>query len=234
MAYKGQIKGFPLIKIKSRDIIEKIQKGLFYMNSLRYYRNLYEKSQDEVIGDPYEGRLFIPEAYLMIEGETPTPIKNEALRTSHEDDFVFCMFGVNPVKYSTFQFTDEQKEKLIAFDDTTLLITDTVEFRKRVFDAASKEGLEIRDGFVQYYDPDINSPDLYSLYAGLINGMENIVFHKRLQYQYQQEYRFTIPQPIGGTYVDHRELNIGDISDISEIFTTKEFLSKARIINEKQ
>lgn len=52
MAYKGQIKGFPLIKIKSRDIIEKIQKGLFYMNSLRYYRNLYEKSQDEVIGDP--------------------------------------------------------------------------------------------------------------------------------------------------------------------------------------
>lgn len=99
MAYKGQIKGFPLIKIKYRDIIEKIQKDSFYMNSLRYYRNLYEKSKDEVIGDPYEGRLFIPEAYLMIEGETPTPIKNEALRTLHEDDFVFCMFGVNPVKY---------------------------------------------------------------------------------------------------------------------------------------
>lgn len=234
MAYRGQIKGFPLIKIKSRDIIEKMQKGSFYMNSLRYYRKLYENSKDEVIGDPYEGKLFIPEAYLMIEGETPIPLKNEALRTSHEDDFVFCMFGVNPVKYSTFQFTEEQKENLIGFDDTTLLITDTVEFRKRVFDAARKEGLEIREGFVQYYDPSVNSPDIYSLYARLINGMENIVFHKRIQYQYQQEYRFTVSQPIGGVYVEHRELNIGDISDISEIFTTKEFLSKARIINEKQ
>ena len=66
--YYGQIKGFPLIKINSKEIIEKTRKGSFYMNSLKFYRDLYKNTHDEIIGDPFEGKIYMHSAIMNVNG----------------------------------------------------------------------------------------------------------------------------------------------------------------------
>ena len=57
----------------------------------------------------------------------------------------------------------------------------------------------------------------------LLSGMWNIAFWKRDSYVYQQEVRFVFTP--GDEAVDHIELDIGDISDITEIIPAKVALS---------
>ena len=219
--YEGAIKGFPLIKIKSKEIIEKIRKGSFFMSSLKTYRELYRQSGDDTIGDPNEGKLVIHEAFLTIpETGERTLIMDQALPTVNENDFVFCMFGINPNLHNEFLFTEEQKQKLIRFDNTAMLVTDAYEFSRRIVQAANQRGLTIKSGFVKYYDERINNGNIYiDLLTG---GTENIVFHKTKKYEYQQEFRFTIRNTTGESSLT---LDIGDISDITEVFTTEQLFS---------
>lgn len=215
------IKGFPLIKIKSREIIEKTRAGSFYMNSLKVYREMYAKSNDNVIGDPYEGKLIVHNAVLQIEKlGTNQVIKDFAFPTANENDFVFCMFGVNSGKHHSFTFNEEQKQKLAGCGDTALLITDVSEYFKRIKKAADANNLEITSGFVDYYDENVD--DIGRLLSLVTKGIRNIVFNKVKDYSYQNEYRFTTPNFIGDRI---KELDIGNIEDISEVFTTKELLN---------
>lgn len=191
------------------------------MNSLKLYRDMYKDGNDDGIGDPYEGKLFVHNAVIRCEElGIEEKINNYPISTVNENDFVFCMFGVNPNKYCSFTFTEEQKEKLIAFDETALLITNTYEFCRRIKKSADEEGLRITSNFVNYYDDAVD--DVTRLLSLLIHGTQNIVFYKAQRYSYQQEYRFTIPNNSGDKYI---ELEIGDITDISQIFTTKEILN---------
>ncbi|MGN1158253.1 MAG: hypothetical protein ACI4TK_18940 [Agathobacter sp.] len=214
MKHIATIKGFPLIKFQTRERIKELQNGLLYMNSLKKYREMYKDSHDNIIGDPNEGKLIVHEAIFHIpEEEEPQVLKDVALSTVSENDFVFCMFGVNPNKHKTFMYTEEQRTKISEKYDTALLITNVYEFCRRVQSAARDVGLEIKGNFVQYYDP--SSDDIRRMVDLLKNGMRSIAFHKVNDYAYQQEYRFSIP------YIDgkeHIEIDIKDISDISEIF----------------
>lgn len=115
------IKRFPLIKIKSRDIIEKTVRGSFYMNSLAYYRKLYEDKKDEIVGDPCEGMLFIHEVDMYIpEQNVYEKIRDSAINTVYINNYVYCLFGVNPNTHDSFCFTEEQKKQLVGFDDTAM------------------------------------------------------------------------------------------------------------------
>ncbi|NLD19154.1 MAG: hypothetical protein GX663_02765 [Clostridiales bacterium] len=224
---KYSLGNFPLIKIKSKELIEKTQKGSFYMNSLKKYREMYLPDSDDDVADPYEGKFFVKEAYLCIpERDECKLFKNHLFGTNYENDFVFCMFGIHPELQQKFNFTEEQQEKLIKIGDTTLIITDPYEFRNRIANAALAEGYEVRDGFVKYYDENVD--DVGRIIMSLRNETKDIVFYKRNKYKYQQEYRFTIKNITGEKFL---ELDIGDISDISEILTTERFLN-AQIISE--
>lgn len=213
---KIEVKGFPLIKIKSKEIIEKMIKGSFYMNSLKVFREMYDEN-DDVVGDPNEGKLIISNGNVIIPGVVDEEVHNYPFATSHQDDFVFCMFGVNPEKYDNFVFSEEQKEQLKGFDDTALIITDTSEFCKRVNRAAELKGYEISCGFVIYYDEE--SDDVGRLFSLMMGGMGNIVFYKTQKYSYQQEFRFAVENKTGE---DHIELDIGDISDISYVLPVEQ------------
>lgn len=216
-----QIEGFPLIKIKSRELIEKLQSGSFYMNSLKFFRNTYKDGKSDGVGDPYEGKLFVHNAVVKIAELGVEKVLNDyPISTVNENDFVFCMFGVDASKHTSFTFTEEQKEKLIAFDEAALLITNTDEFFRRIEKAADEKGLQIISGFVKYYDE--TADEILRFISLLTYGTENIVFHKTVKYSYQQEYRFTIQNNTGEDFI---ELDIGDITDISKIFTTKEILN---------
>jgi len=218
-------KGFPLIKFQTRERIEQLQSGLLYMNSLKKYREMYKDSHDNIIGDPNEGKLIIHDAIIHIpEIAEAQKLKDVPLATASENDYVFCMFGVNPDEHHTFRFTEEQRTKITEEYDTALLITNVYEFPRRVFRAAQRDGYEIDGKFVQYYDPSLD--DVSRMADLLINGMGSIAFYKVNDYAYQQEYRFSIPYVEGK---DHIELNLEDISGISEIFPADKLLRSLAI-----
>lgn len=191
------------------------------MNSLKYYRDLYVNSKDDVVGDPYDGKLFIHEADMYIPSKgVNEKIRDDAINTIYQDDFVYCLFGVNPNKHKSFTFTDEQQKLLKGFDDTALVINDTYEYFNRIRKAAISEGYDIHGNFVEYYDEQIDDVNRFLSATG--QSGKDIVFYKRQCYSYQQEYRFTIKNV---EKIDHIELNIGNISDISDVFSTEKLLN---------
>ncbi len=214
------VKGFPLIKFQSASRIQDLQNGLVYMNSLEWFRRDESENSNNVVGDLFEGMLHIHEANLVLSetGES-IEIKDELMLTSASNDYVYCMFGINPYN-NNFSFTKEQKEIIQTFGDTALLILDKDEFFKRIHKAALEKDYEIYGGFVHYYDEE---KDSVNLNLSLLSGMQNIAFWKRKAYAYQQEFRFLIHMP--DSKKDHLELNIGDIHDISKVYKAHDILN---------
>ena len=66
----AQAKGPVYIKIKSSDVIKSIRSGNLWFTSLKYYRDLYENSEDDTIGDKYEGKLIVND-FEFISSEMP-------------------------------------------------------------------------------------------------------------------------------------------------------------------
>lgn len=214
------IKGFPLIKFQNADRIEDLQNGLIYMNSLEWFRKHENTKGDAVIGDKYEAMFHVNEGKFIIPdtGEE-FEIKDQLFKTSASNDYVYCMFGVNPYS-NDFKFTNNQKENMKKFGDTALLILDKDEFLDRIKNEALRNGYGIYEDFVHYYD---EKQDSVNHYFSLLSGIHNIAFWKRRKYLYQQEFRILIHTKNHET--DHLKLNIGDIRDISKVFKTSQLLN---------
>lgn len=214
------IKGFPLIKFQSAERIEDLQNGLIYMNSLEWYRKHESDNGDVIVGDSFEAMFHVNKGkFKLSDVEEEIEIDDKLITTSASNDYVYCMFGVNPYSDS-FTFTSEQKESIKTFGDTALLILDKDEFFNRIRMVALKENYEIYGGFVRYYD---EKEDSANLILSLLSGIHNIAFWKRKKYIYQQEFRFLIHAQ--NCEKEHLELNIGDIRDISKVFKTSEILN---------
>lgn len=219
-----QIKGIPLIKFQSKEKIEKFQQGKMYMKSLEWYRN---NAKISAVGDDYEAMLHINEGTFTVlsEGESEVvsfaDLNDALIHTTHRKDFVFCMFSISP-QTNYFAFTDEQRNNMLSFGDTALLIKDSEEFYIRVRNAMKKEHISLKNAYcgrVEYYDESVDS---LKIFISLIKGMHNVAFQKRKKYSYQQEYRILVPYDDRDD--DFLELDIGDISDISEIISAKTLL----------
>lgn len=105
--FRFQVKGMPLIKFQDEDKIKSLQSGKLYAKTLEYYRKREEETGDCEVGDKYEAMIHINEATIHFPdtGEV-IPVNDDLLRTSESNDFVFCMFGINP-STEKFKFTDE-------------------------------------------------------------------------------------------------------------------------------
>lgn len=218
--FSFQVKGLPLIKFQDEDKIKSLQSGKLYAKTLEYYRKREEETGDCKVGDRYEAMIHINDASIQFQDTGETISVNDSLfRTSESNDFVFCMFGIN-LTFGKFRFTDEQKEKMLSFGDTALLILDSGEFIHRVKAAAEKANYRIYFNSVQYFNPNVDNGNML---ISLLDGMWNIAFWKRDSYAYQQEVRFVFAP--SDNNIDHIELDIGDISDISTIISAKSVLS---------
>jgi len=213
------IKGFPLIKFQSAERIESLRQGHLYAKTLGYYRKLEEETGDADIGDKFEAMLHVKSGQLINKstGEVHE-LDDTLLRTIRSDDFVFCMFCIYP-KTETFEFSAEQRKKLLSFGDKALLILDPEEFISRVKQAAMNSELEAHFDAVQYYNP---NEDYANIWIELFKGMWKTAFWKRESYRYQQEARFVFLSDASKN--DHIELDIGDISQISEIIPAASIL----------
>ena len=109
---------------------------------------------------------------------------------------------------------------MLSFGDTALVILDSKAFIDRVISAAEKAGYVAYFNGVKYYNETIDNGNLI---IDLLKGMHNVAFWKRDCYAYQQEARFVFVSD--KNHDDHIELDIGDISDISLVFPTKQVLT---------
>ena len=213
------IKGFPLIKFKSDELIKSLQSGKIYLNSLKWFRDYENDSGDVVVGDSFEAMIHINEAtFVHQESGEQIEMSDCLIPTTESNSYVFCMTYIAP-RVESFQFDNQQKSEFTNFGDTALIILDSEEFINRIRAAANAKGYEIYFSAAHYYD---ESADLANVWFSLMQGTHNIAFWKRKAYSYQQEFRILIPG--SGLTDDHLELDIGDISDISIIQSTDKVL----------
>lgn len=190
------------------------------MNTLEWYRKHENSNGNMVIGDSFEGMLHFNEAELFLPdlGET-IRLNGNLMKTTHSNDYAFCMFGVNP-NLMTFKFTEKQKKEMLGFGDTALLILDSDEFMKRIEKSAQEKGYKVYKNFVKYFD---EKKDHVDIFLSLMLEEQNVAFWKRESYAYQNEFRFVISAE--NLDDDHLELDIGNIKDISIIMKASSILN---------
>lgn len=222
-----------LMKFGSEKNLKKLQAGQLYMKNLKYYVDLEKTTDDEDVGDKYDGQMMLQDVKIsMYTVDTHEFIAQfdaplSSMNLGYLGCPVLCMFmfdyrnhveeyleGENlTVKY---QFTEEQLKKLPNFGDSVLIIKNRDEFANRVKKGLLDAGYGFTMDHVQYYA--FNNMEHLKQVQG---DNSRIAFWKREKYSYQQEYRFLIHDFVD----DYLSVEIGDISDITELLKTEELLN---------
>lgn len=222
-----------LFKFGSEENLRKLQAGQFYMKNLQYFVDLEKATSDEDVGDMYDGQMMLQDVKISMFttdthefiGQFSAP--SASFNLGYLKCPVFCMFMMDYRNHVSekldgdiltvrYQFTEEQINKMSNFGDSVLVIKNADEFFNRV-----KKALLLQD--IGY------SRDLVSYYG--FNNVEHmkqiqkdnlrIAFWKRQKYEYQQEYRLVAHTEVD----DFLSIEIGDISDISEIVKSEQLLN---------
>ena len=222
-----------LMKFGSEKNLKKLQAGQLYMKNLKYYVDLEKTTDDEDVGDKYDGQMMLQDVKIsMFTVDTHEFIAqfdapSASMNLGYLACPVFCMFmfdyrnhveehleGENlTVKY---QFTEEQLKKMPNLGESVLIIKNGDEFVNRVKKGLLDAGYGFTRDHVQYYAFN-NVEHLKQVQK----DNSRIAFWKRDKYSYQQEYRFLIHDFVD----DYLSVNIGDISDITQLIRTEELLN---------
>lgn len=222
-----------LMKFGSENNLRKLQAGQLYMKNLKYYVDLEKTTDDEDVGDKYDGQMMLQDVKISMytvdthEFIAQFDAPSVSMNLGYLECPVFCMFmfdyrnhveenleGENlTVKY---QFTEEQLKKMPNFGDSVLIIKNGDEFVNRVKKGLLEAGYGFSRDHVQYYAFN-NVEHLKQIQS----DNSRIAFWKRDKYSYQQEYRFLIHDFVD----DYLSVEIGDISDITQLLRTEELLN---------
>jgi hypothetical protein len=191
-----------LLKLGQREHMEQFRKGLLYMNTRKYFRDL---ESDPARADRYEGvsYIFQPEdatitlstlgfGEIVIESKdlaAPTTISMKSELCCN----LFCLYSITAPSKGTL-FPSEH----IWFGDSMVLVLDTQEFLNRIVVAAKAQNLTGKGKQVEYFNPETHTGKLDR-------------FKKPNRFAHQREYRIAFESP--GT--DPLVLDIGDITDIT-------------------
>ena len=138
-----------LMKFGSEENLKKLQAGQLYMKNLKYYVDLEKATDDEAVGDKYDGQMVLQDVKISMytvdthEFIAQFDAPNVSMNLGYLECPVFCMFMFDyrnhveehldgdtlTVKY---QFTEEQLEKMPNFGDSVLIIKNGDEFISRV------------------------------------------------------------------------------------------------------
>jgi hypothetical protein len=191
-----------LLKLGQREHMEQFRKGLLYMNTLKYFRDL---ESDPARADRYEGvtHIFQPKDIIITLsapgfGEIEIDSKDLAAATTVSMNSelccnLFCLHAITaPVNGTLFPPEHEW------FGDSMVLVLNTQEFLNRVVAAAKAQNLSGKSKLVEYFDDEA--------YTGKLNR-----FWKSKRFAHQREHRIAIDSPGKDPFV----LDIGDLTDIT-------------------
>lgn len=191
-----------LMKFGKKIHMEAFQGGELFMNTLKHFQGLEDSG---LRGDKDEGLSAIYQANgatLSRKNEdgdfVPLGTINDQLEYREKDSVhvnVFCMYAlqVEPQKL-------EINRRNLEFGDTFVILLDIPQFLDRIKEAAKQMEVKVFHGMVDYVDR--------ATHKGPIGP-----FRKFNEYSYQSEFRIIIPRKSLDPYM----LNIGDISDITEL-----------------
>ena len=221
-----------LMKFGSEENLNKLRKGQLYMKNLQYYVDLEKTTDDEDVGDKYDGQMVLQDVKITIHdyktgdfvAQMDAP--EASMNLGYLNCPVFCMFLFDYRNHTDeeligdtvkvrYQFSDEQLSRLPNFGSHVLLIKNGDEFLRRVQEGLLKEGYGYTRDLVQYYDGNI----LQHMQEIAKDGMR-VAFWKRQKYAYQQEYRILAHAQVD----DHLCVKIEDLSDITELIRTEDLL----------
>lgn len=179
------------------------EQGQMHMRTMRYFAE--EEGENSARGDRFEGAtvIFQPTGLQMTishpvigthevdPNDLVGPVILSYIREAEQN--VFCMFSLTAPAAEPLLHEDH-----LRFGSHFVLILNTPEFLRRVYQASATMGLQGEAGSVEYYDD--------ATYSGKIGA-----FRKPQRFAYQKEFRIVLRPGIAPS----RDLMIGDISDIT-------------------
>lgn len=227
-----------LFKVANLDRLQALQRGLLYMNSVDYFAKLEGEPGAALRRDELENVYLklssgtrdgvVSELALHVEGHDEFILNPETIMTVHlprpETVMVYCLGSVATGHDGQIWGLDNGilkfSERFRDFGTHVLRITNHSEFSRRLSQVIATHPHIYNSPFFEGGYGQIDYLDL-SDYSGPIG-----LFRKPIEYAWQREYRLCIgaePEALNGRGA--LELNIGDISDISQITTVEEFTS---------
>jgi hypothetical protein len=240
LVFSDELKQRPIAFLKFSDELwklESLQKGTLYMNTLRFFKELEEKTNKKGMGDKDEGSTILTELSLKFyDYETNELVyEGSASRSAitMEEDLqkhVFCMSyldfesleiieeGTDFVK-ATFIFSDEQKKDFIESFGKYVMVISCSNFLNNVKDAFEYENIAWEADKVKYSDLSINYMNRLEYYMNIRSGK---YFWKDKFFEKQKEYRVIVlnrdsDEPI--------QFNIGNLTSHSFITATEELVN---------
>ena len=225
---------FFLAKIFAKKVhADAFVSGSMFANRLSYFKRIENRDGR---GDEYEGAI-IPELDGLTFSLTSTDLQTGEVDefTFPEEDFaappiilptrldhfnVFCMYAGHSGDFNEITTDNLQrfKEQLGIPEDCTrlgshaVIVRNATEFIRRVRVAAERENYGIWWKLMQYYDPEVGTPQFKSSL--------DPIFSKSKEYEYQREFRFAIDTGTVGR--NPVILDIGDIDDITMHMDSRE------------
>jgi hypothetical protein len=229
-----------VFKVGSFEHMTAMQNGFLYMNSLAYFAKCVDEELEGLRGDPDEGilarilggmhgRYFHEFTLSMGEGDNQKTFdvsRNTKLTVEVPDPanvMVFCFSAI--ADDDTGRIPGENNgelwldKRLLKFGSHILWIRDAQQFSRRISEAIRNNPYLYNSryfqggyGLVEYIDLDN--------YCGNVG-----LFRKSKKYSWQREFRFVLGvRKEGLNAVGSLELQIGNISDITELLPLEAFL----------
>lgn len=231
---RPQLKNYLLLmKVAPLERLLQMQKGLLYMNSLDYFSNLKGEDGLKVRSDEIESIYAKFQTGILKDGQriemsfshpnfgsfnVPRGTKISVDVPSSNNVFLYCMTCI--AESNIVDDTYYMDSRMTNFGSHTLIVNNSKEFFARYTKA-------INDNANLYFLPHMDGGCGLIDYIKLAKHSGKIgLFIKDDAYSWQKEYRFVV----GATdevlnKSGALELNIGDISDITEIVRTKDFIN---------
>jgi len=209
---------------KSEHITSLQKKGVIYMNTVSYFKQLDNDKQRMDKNENYTRILQSNRTTLKVNNDLIYTVGPIHVYDPAEDEYqathIFCLSCLcenDRIRDDNKIFDDRVRE--FKDVDTMLIITNLTEMDSRLRNALRKlesEGLIMKPNYdrVKYKD--------FSSYSGVCD-----IFTKSNCYEYQKEWRLTVSSP------KNREMpfriNVGNIEDISRALPLKDFKNKVEI-----
>lgn len=223
--------------LKFTDHIDSLVRGDLYMNNLQYYIDMERESGIRGRGDKLEASQVYANVDIHVydnaTGELALSGTSEIMNwilDGHEKTPVFCLFaltaqnlkivGENETHYITeIDFPAEEVDKMISEFSEKVVMISPYKFINRVEKAFQEAGYGYKMDKVKYDDYSINSSMRIESY---MKNDNEIFFWKDKFFENQNEYRIAITSLEADKAIT---VNIGDISDITNVFNSRDLLS---------
>jgi hypothetical protein len=245
----------PVLFVKFSDNIEhlkSLQQGNLYMNNLKYFVELEEKTGIPGMGDKMEALNVINDIevsfYKLGTDHLITKAKAKKANFRYEDALfkpVYCLFAITAdmlvVHKETeldvelkINFTEEQKSKMTSEFGKYALVISPPHFSERLRKSFNEKGHEFSGKYVDYIDNNVNEQRRIEAFA---NPDTRMFFFKDHGFKHQNEFRIVIFNKDEESAILE---NIGELQDCSsllkteDLFTSDTYILNVHLKNEKE